>query len=152
MKHFSYSLGITSSCYSAHNPINNSWSGARSTDRLSEFCFEQVKVLVRTVVSRKCAPPPPFCNLSISTKRRGGGGAYTRDATFLLRVRPPFRAWSHCQWGWGPSAGCRWERGGEMLTTLVVSWRALALRSEEAGPFRKVAGMSIVDVGGPCSL
>ena len=41
-----------------------------------------------TVVSRKYAPPPPFCNLSLSTKRREGG-AYTRDATFSLAIMPP---------------------------------------------------------------
>ena len=29
---------------------------------------------------------PPFCNLSLSTKRRG---AYTRDATFSLAITPP---------------------------------------------------------------
>ena len=37
--------------------------------------------------------------------------------------------------------------GGEMLPTLAVGWWALALRGEEAGRFREVAGMSIVDVG-----
>ena len=31
---------------------------------------------------------PPFCNRSLSTKRRGGG-AYTRDATFSLAFTPP---------------------------------------------------------------
>ena len=39
-----------------------------------------------TVVSRKYAPPPLY-NLSLSTKRRGGG-AYTRDATFSLAITP----------------------------------------------------------------
>ena len=38
-----------------------------------------------------------------------------------------------------------------MLPTLVVGWRASALRREEAGRFRKVAGVSIVAVGGPRS-
>jgi len=38
-----------------------------------------------------------------------------------------------------------------MLPTLAVGWRASALRGEEAGHFREVAGMSIVDAGGPCS-
>ena len=32
----------------------------------------QHKTVTYTVVSRKCAPPPPFCNFSLSTKRRGG--------------------------------------------------------------------------------
>ena len=30
-------------------------------------------------------PPPPFCNLSLSRKRRG---AYTRDATISFAIRP----------------------------------------------------------------
>ena len=38
-----------------------------------------------------------------------------------------------------------------MLPTLVVGWRASELRGEEAGCFRKVAGMSIIAVGGPRS-
>ena len=38
-----------------------------------------------------------------------------------------------------------------MLPTLVVGWRASALRGEEAGRFRVVSGVSIVAVGGPCS-
>ena len=42
-------------------------------------------------------------------------------------------------------------RGGEMLPTLVVGWRASALRGEEAGHFRKVAGVSVVAAGGPRS-
>ena len=39
-------------------------------------------------------------------------------------------------------------RGGEMLPTLAGGWRASALRDEEAGRFRKVAGVSIVAAGG----
>ena len=35
-----------------------------------------------------------------------------------------------------------------MLPTLVVGWRASVLRGEEAGCFRKVAGVSIVAAGG----
>ena len=35
-----------------------------------------------------------------------------------------------------------------MLPTLVVGWRASALRGEEAGCFREVACMSIVAAGG----
>ena len=54
--------------------------------------------------------------------------------------------------GWGPSAERLRARDGEMLTTLAVGWRALESRSEEAGRFREVAGVSIVDAGGPCSL
>ena len=39
-----------------------------------------------------------------------------------------------------------------MTKTLAVALRALALRSEEAGRFREVAGVSIVNAGGPYSL
>ena len=52
--------------------------------------------------------------------------------------------------GWGPSAKRR-TRGGEMLPTLAGGWRASALRGEEAGHFREVAGVSIVAAGGPRS-
>ena len=38
-----------------------------------------------------------------------------------------------------------------MLPTLAAAGRASALRSEEAGRFREVAGVSIVDAGDPCS-
>ena len=53
--------------------------------------------------------------------------------------------------GWGPSAKRR-TRGGDMLPTLAGGWRASALRGEEAGRFREVAGVSIVAAGGPRSL
>ena len=42
-------------------------------------------------------------------------------------------------------------RGGEMLPTPAVGWRASELRGEEAGRFRNVAGVSIVAAGGPRS-
>ena len=42
-------------------------------------------------------------------------------------------------------------RGGEMLPTLAVGQRASELRGEEAGHFRKVAGVSIVAASGPRS-
>ena len=41
----------------------------------------------------------------------------------------------------------RGGRGGEMLPTLAGGWRASALRGEEAGRFREVAGVSIVAAG-----
>ena len=37
-----------------------------------------------------------------------------------------------------------------MLTTLAVGWQTL--KSKESMHFRKVAGVSIDDAGGPCSL
>ena len=45
----------------------------------------------------------------------------------------------------------RRTRGGEMLPTLAVGWRASALRGKEAGHFREVAGASIAAAGGPHS-
>ena len=44
--------------------------------------------------------------------------------------------------GWGQA------QGREMLPTLPVGLRVSALRGEEAGRFRKVAGAFIVDTGG----
>ena len=38
-----------------------------------------------------------------------------------------------------------------MLPTLAVDWRASAVRGEEAGRFREVAGISIVAAGSPRS-
>ena len=42
----------------------------------------------------------------------------------------------------------RRARGGEMLLTPQVGSKALTLRCEEAGRFREVAVVSIVDAGG----
>ena len=41
----------------------------------------------------------------------------------------------------------RRTRGGEMLPKLAVSWQVSKLRSEEAGCFREVAGVSIIAAG-----
>ena len=41
----------------------------------------------------------------------------------------------------------RRTQGGEMLPTLVVGWRASALRGEEAGRFHEVADVSIIAAG-----
>ena len=46
----------------------------------------------------------------------------------------------------------REARGGKMLPTLAVGWRASALRGEEAGRFREVTGVSIVAAGGVDNL
>ena len=45
----------------------------------------------------------------------------------------------------------RRTRGGEMLPTLAVGWRASALGGEEGGRFREVAGVAIVAAGSPRS-
>ena len=42
-------------------------------------------------------------------------------------------------------------RGGEMLPTLAVDWRASVLRDNEAGRIHEVAGCPIVAAGGPRS-
>ena len=42
-------------------------------------------------------------------------------------------------------------QGGEMLPTLAEGCQASVSSVEKAGHFHKVAGVSIVDAGGPCS-
>ena len=46
----------------------------------------------------------------------------------------------------------RKAQDGEMLLTLAIGWWASAVRGEEAGCFRKVAGVSIVVADGLCSV
>ena len=58
-----------------------------------------------------------------------------------------------CVWGGGGEGeGVKRRTGGrEIAPTLVVGWRASALKGEKGGRFREVAGMSIVDTDGPRS-
>ena len=83
---------------------------------------------------------PPFATLALV---QNVGGAYTWDATISLAITPSLHDLIV-----GGGGGQVWGR--EMLPTLAVGWRVLALRGEEAGHFREVAGASIVDAGGPC--
>ena len=53
--------------------------------------------------------------------------------------------------GGGGGGGERRTRGGEMLPTLAVGWRASGLRGEQAGHFHEAAGVSIVAAGSPRS-
>ena len=87
---------------------------------------------------------PSFCNLSLSTKRREGlyAGCDNFSGDYTL---PSVKHDLTVDGGWGQS------RGREMLPTLVVGWQASALRGEGAGRFLKVAGVSIIDAGGPHS-
>ena len=64
-------------------------------------------------------------NLSLSTKRRGG--LYAGCDNFSCDYALPSGHEVIVSGGWGLSVGPRWARGGEMLTTLAVGWRALAL-------------------------
>ena len=61
---------------------------------------------------------PPFCNLSLSTKHRGGLYAgcdnFSRDYAF------PSGHEVIVGGVWGPSVGRRQAQGGEMLTTLAI--------------------------------
>ena len=103
---------------------------------------------ISTIVSHKYAPP--FAILALV---QNVGGAYTRDAIISLAITPSLPGMKSLSvGGWGPSVERRRAQNGEMLKTLAVGWRALELRSEEAGHFREVAGVSIVDADGPCSL
>ena len=69
---------------------------------------------VITVVSRKYAPS--FATLALSTKRGGGGGAYTRDVTISLAITSSLPV-KHDLLSVG---GGSQARGGEMLSTLAV--------------------------------
>ena len=61
---------------------------------------------------------PPFCKLNLSTKRLGG--LYAGCDNFSRDYALPFGHEVIVGGGWGPSAGPRQARGGEMLTTLAV--------------------------------
>ena len=79
---------------------------------------------------------PPFCNLSLSTKRRGGLCAGCDD--FSRDYALPFRtgkAWLHCRWGVGakreasPSARRRDapDATGRLTSFSVEGWGSRAL-------------------------
>ena len=89
---------------------------------------------------------PPFGNLSLSTKRRGGGGAYTQDATISLAIMPSLPGMKSLSvgGGWGPSAR---QRNAPNASRRLTSF---SVEGEGGGRFSEVAGASIVDAGGPC--
>ena len=94
-----------------------------------------------TVVSRKYTP--------LFALVQNAGGAYINvgcDNFSRDYALPPCKAWPHCQWGGGSHSARQRD-----TPDASVGWWASALRGEKAGCFRKVAGVSIVDVGGPCS-
>ena len=101
-----------------------------------------------TVVSRKYAPP--FATLALV--QNTGGGLYVGCDNFSHDYAlPSDKAWLHCHLSVGDGSQVRGvtacARGGEMLPTLAVGWRASALRGEKAGHFHEVAGVSIVGAG-----
>ena len=104
--------------------------------------------VVCTVVSRKYTPA--YCNLSLSTKRRGG--AYMWDATISLTIPPSLPGIKSLLVGGGDQAWGIAER--ERKDADNASGRLKSFSVEERGSraLRKVAGVSIVDAGGPCSL
>ena len=67
-----------------------------------------------------------------------------RDATISLTITPSLPVKHELIVGGG---GGSQARGGEMLPTLAVGWRASVLRDEKAGHFHEVAGVSIIDAG-----
>ena len=121
---------------------------------------------------------PPFCNLSLSTKHREGLYAGcdifscdyappppippnpemlsgSVDADFVLAL--PFHHgdlepdWVRVSTREGSGCHRTAKRDGKEMLPMLVRWRASALRGEEAGRFREVAGVSIVAAGGPRS-
>ena len=62
---------------------------------------------------------PPFCNLSLSTKR--SGGLYAGCDNFSRDYALPSGHEDIVSGAWGPSAGCRRARGGEMLTITTLA-------------------------------
>ena len=93
-------------------------------------------------MSRKYALP--FATLALV---QNAGGAYKWDATISLAITPSLLVKHDLI----VSGGGGQAQGEEILPTLAVGWQASALRGEEAGRFREVAGVSIIDVGSPCS-
>ena len=93
---------------------------------------------------------PPLCNLSLGTKRMGVGGAYTRDATISLAIMPslPVKHDLIVGGGWGQAQDVAERKAGDVPNARLTS---SALKGEEAGRFSEVAGVSIIDAGGPCS-
>ena len=88
--------------------------------------------------------PPPFGNLSLSTKHRGG--LYAGCDNFSHDYAFP----SGHEVIVGGGGGGGQALGGEMLPTLAERLTSFSVEGEGGGRFREVAGVSIVDVGGLC--
>ena len=100
----------------------------------------QIPLYIYTVVSHKYVPT--FATLVLVQNVEG---THKWDAMFSLVITPSLPVIHDLIVGGG------WARSGEMLPRLVVGWRPSVLRDKKAGRFCEVSGMSIVDVGGPCS-
>ena len=93
-------------------------------------------------MSRKYAPP--FATLA--SVRNAGGGAYTRDATISLAITPSLPVpVKHDFIVGGPSTR---RRDASDATGRLTSF---SVEGKEAGRFREVAGVPIIDAGGSCS-
>ena len=95
-------------------------------------------------MSRKYALP--FATLA--SVQNAGGGAYTWDATISLAIMPslPAPVKHDCRWGvpkCEASPSVR-RRNAPDATGRLMSF---TVEGEEAGCFREVAGVSIVDAG-----
>ena len=90
-------------------PFNYSSLG----DQIWQSTFVQLFVYVCIYHSVPQIRPPPFCSLSLSTKRRE---TYTRDATIALAITPslPVKRDLIVCGGWGQA------RDREMLPSLAV--------------------------------
>ena len=160
---------ISRSCnYSAQT-----WDSENAISRLHKFSRLHGTHIYRSV-PQIC---PHFATLALVQSVEGGGGGYTQGATFSLAITPslgrdvfsgsvdagfvlvlPFHHRNlepDCVGvstrGRGEVGAERRMRGGELVPTLAVGWRASASRGEKAGCFCEVAGVSIVATGGPHS-
>ena len=102
---------------------------------------------------------PPFCNLSLSTKRRGG--LYAGCDNFSRNYALPSRHEVNIVGGgWGPSVGRRRVRSGEtlavgsLISRLYLSGRLTNFSVEERGSRALPRSSWRVHccAGGPCSL
>ena len=86
---------------------------------------------------------PSFYNLSLSTKRKG---AFMWDAPISLAITPSLLVKRELIVGGGWGLSARWRDAPDSSSRLTSF-----ASGEKAGRFRKVAGVTIVDAGGPCS-
>ena len=104
------------------------------------ICSYQEKPINKSnVVSRQYAPP--FATLA---SVQNAGGAYARDAMIFLVITPSLPVPVNHDL----IVGGRWGPSGRRRDAADATGRLTSFRGKEAGRFREVAGLSIVDAGG----